>query len=142
MKLIGHHHQRKKDGSNSNSSRTSPSKLEDTELVKNSLLATNSGDFDEDSKFCAPNRFPHKTNFGNLKLIQVSLRSVSYFELVFMPVRTQSHVGGTGCDCVVYIRKPPRYMLTSTICFWAVPAAPLRGCHGPSQMWVITICYL
>ncbi|PSR98709.1 Homoserine O-succinyltransferase [Actinidia chinensis var. chinensis] len=49
MKLIGHHHQRKKDGSNSNSSRTSPSKLEDTEFVKNSLLATTSGDFDEDT---------------------------------------------------------------------------------------------
>ncbi|GFY88827.1 remorin family protein [Actinidia rufa] len=48
MKLIGAHHQRKKDGSNRNSSRTSPSKLEDTEFVKNSLLATNSGDFDEE----------------------------------------------------------------------------------------------
>lgn len=39
MKLMGPHHQRKKDGSNSNSSRTSPSKLEDSEFVKNSLLA-------------------------------------------------------------------------------------------------------
>ncbi|XP_057510745.1 uncharacterized protein LOC130793109, partial [Actinidia eriantha] len=48
MKLIGAHHQKKKGGSNSNSSRTSPSKLEDTEFVKNSLLATDSGDFDED----------------------------------------------------------------------------------------------
>ena len=48
MKLIGAHHQKKKGGSNSNSSRTSPSKLEDTEFVKNSLLATNSGDFDEE----------------------------------------------------------------------------------------------
>lgn len=36
---MGPHHQRKKDGSNSNSSRTSPSKLEDSEFVKNSLLA-------------------------------------------------------------------------------------------------------
>lgn len=39
-------HQRKKDGSNSNSSRTSPSKLEDSEFVNNSLLAS-SVDFDE-----------------------------------------------------------------------------------------------
>ncbi|XP_052179369.1 uncharacterized protein LOC127792809 [Diospyros lotus] len=49
MKLIGPHNQRKKGGSNSNSSRTSPSKLEDSEFVKNSLLATNSGDFDEEA---------------------------------------------------------------------------------------------
>ncbi|KAL7211369.1 hypothetical protein ACSBR2_014278 [Camellia fascicularis] len=47
MKLIGAHQQRKKDGSNSNSSRTSPSKLEDAEFVKNSLL--NNGDFDEEA---------------------------------------------------------------------------------------------
>ncbi|XP_012072174.1 uncharacterized protein LOC105634028 isoform X2 [Jatropha curcas] len=40
MKLMGPHHNRKKDGSNSNSSRTSPSRLEDTEFVNNSLLAT------------------------------------------------------------------------------------------------------
>lgn len=46
MKLIG---QRKKDGSNCNSSRTSPSKLEDSEFVKNSLLAAQSGDFDEEA---------------------------------------------------------------------------------------------
>lgn len=44
MKLMGH--QRKKDGSNSNSARTSPSKLEDSEFVKNSLLSS-SLDFDE-----------------------------------------------------------------------------------------------
>ncbi|XAR72509.1 hypothetical protein NMG60_11019176 [Bertholletia excelsa] len=48
MKLMGPHHQRKKDGSNSNSSRTSPSKLEDSEFVRNSLLATKSGNFDEE----------------------------------------------------------------------------------------------
>ncbi|KAI8000750.1 Remorin 4.1 [Camellia lanceoleosa] len=47
MKLIGAHQQRKKDGSNSNSSRTSPSKLEDAEFVKDSLL--NNGDFDEEA---------------------------------------------------------------------------------------------
>ncbi|XP_015583181.1 uncharacterized protein LOC8276587 isoform X2 [Ricinus communis] len=41
MKLLGPHHNRKKDGSNCNSSRTSPSRLEDTEFVKNSLLASN-----------------------------------------------------------------------------------------------------
>lgn len=48
MKLIGPHNQRKKEGSNSNSSRTSPARLEDSEFVKNSLLATQSGDFDEE----------------------------------------------------------------------------------------------
>ncbi|XP_021640661.2 uncharacterized protein LOC110635579 isoform X2 [Hevea brasiliensis] len=41
MKLMGPHHNRKKDGSNSNSSRTSPSRLDDTEFDKNSLLASN-----------------------------------------------------------------------------------------------------
>lgn len=40
-------HNKKKDGSNSNSSRTSPSKLGDTEFV-NSLLASSNGDFDEE----------------------------------------------------------------------------------------------
>ncbi|KAF8408828.1 hypothetical protein HHK36_004897 [Tetracentron sinense] len=49
LKLLGPHHQRRKDGSNSNSSRTSPSKLEDTEFVKNSLLASKNGDFDEEA---------------------------------------------------------------------------------------------
>lgn len=44
MKLMGH--QRKKDSSNSNSARTSPSKLDDSEFVKNGLLAS-SLDFDE-----------------------------------------------------------------------------------------------
>lgn len=48
MKLIGPHHQKKKDGSNSNSSRTSPSRLEDSEFVKNSLLAAQNGDFGEE----------------------------------------------------------------------------------------------
>lgn len=45
---MGPHHQRKKDGSNSNSSRTSPSKLGDTEFVNNSLLDTNNGDSDQE----------------------------------------------------------------------------------------------
>ena len=40
MKLIGPHHLRKKDGSNSNSTRTSPSRHQDAEFVKNSLLAS------------------------------------------------------------------------------------------------------
>lgn len=49
MKLIGPHHQKKKkEGSNSNSSRTSPARLEDSEFVNNSLLATQSGDFEEE----------------------------------------------------------------------------------------------
>ncbi|KAK9267889.1 hypothetical protein L1049_010326 [Liquidambar formosana] len=49
MKLIGPHHQRKKDGSNSNSSRTSPSKVGDAEFVKNSLLAQENEDFYEEA---------------------------------------------------------------------------------------------
>lgn len=44
---MGPHHHRKKDGSNSNSARTSPSKLEDSEYVKNSLLTPSDRDFDE-----------------------------------------------------------------------------------------------
>ncbi|KAH1066268.1 hypothetical protein J1N35_031255 [Gossypium stocksii] len=47
MKLMGPHHHRKKDGSNSNSSRTSPSRIEDAEFV-NSLLTSNNDDFDEE----------------------------------------------------------------------------------------------
>ncbi|KAG8637467.1 hypothetical protein MANES_15G125100v8 [Manihot esculenta] len=41
MKLMGPHYNRKRDGSNSNSSRTSPARLDDTEFVKNSLLESN-----------------------------------------------------------------------------------------------------
>ncbi|GLU22619.1 hypothetical protein SLE2022_386810 [Rubroshorea leprosula] len=48
MKLMGPHN-KKKDGSNSNSARTSPSRLEDNEFVKNSLLASKSGDFGEEA---------------------------------------------------------------------------------------------
>ncbi|KAG6756289.1 hypothetical protein POTOM_039715 [Populus tomentosa] len=48
MKLMGPHHHRNKDGSNGKSSRTSPSKLEDTEFFKDSLFASNSGDFREE----------------------------------------------------------------------------------------------
>uniref|UniRef100_A0A2P2JFY9 Remorin C-terminal domain-containing protein n=1 Tax=Rhizophora mucronata TaxID=61149 RepID=A0A2P2JFY9_RHIMU len=48
MKLVGSHQKRKKDGSNSDSARTSPSKLEDNEFIKNSLLASKSGDFGEE----------------------------------------------------------------------------------------------
>lgn len=49
VKLMGSQNQKKKDGSNCNSSRTSPSRLEDSELVKNSLLAD--GDFGEEGWF-------------------------------------------------------------------------------------------
>ncbi|MBA0599125.1 hypothetical protein Gorai_005360 [Gossypium raimondii] len=49
MKLMGPHHMRKKDGSNSNSSRTSPSRIEDAEFI-NSLLASKNGDFDDEVK--------------------------------------------------------------------------------------------
>ncbi|KAI7997694.1 hypothetical protein LOK49_LG10G01617 [Camellia lanceoleosa] len=63
MKLIGEaaQHKRKKDGSNSNSARTSPSKLEDSEFVNNSLLATMTGDFDDHGILCdsAPSLFSH-----------------------------------------------------------------------------------
>lgn len=38
---MGPHYNRKRDGSNSNSSRTSPARLDDTEFVKNSLLESN-----------------------------------------------------------------------------------------------------
>lgn len=51
IKLMGPHHNRKKDGSNSNSARTSPSKLEDSEFVRNSLLAAKNGDFDDEGLF-------------------------------------------------------------------------------------------
>lgn len=47
MKLIGPHHNRKKDGSNSNSARTSPSRLDDSEFVRNSLL---NGGFDDEGQ--------------------------------------------------------------------------------------------
>lgn len=47
MKLLGSHHLRKKDGSNSNSSRTSPSRIEDAEFV-NSLLASKDGNLDDE----------------------------------------------------------------------------------------------
>ncbi|KAL7089432.1 hypothetical protein ACP275_13G186500 [Erythranthe tilingii] len=44
MKLIGHN-QKKKDGSNCNSSRTSPSRMDDSDFVNNSLLSSPNGDF-------------------------------------------------------------------------------------------------
>ncbi|CAJ1935577.1 unnamed protein product [Sphenostylis stenocarpa] len=47
MKLLGPHHYKKKDGSNSNSSRTSPSRLEDAEFV-NSLLASKTDNLDDE----------------------------------------------------------------------------------------------
>ncbi|XP_028759167.1 flocculation protein FLO11 [Neltuma alba] len=47
MKLMGAHHHKKKDGSNCNSSRTSPSRLEDAEFV-NSLLASKSDSLDDE----------------------------------------------------------------------------------------------
>lgn len=50
MKLMGQ--QRKKEGSNTNSSRTSPSKLEDTEFVRNSLLASDLEDFYQGQLLC------------------------------------------------------------------------------------------
>lgn len=46
--------QRKKEGSNTNSARTSPSKLEDTELVRNSLLASDLEDFYQEGQLLWP----------------------------------------------------------------------------------------
>ncbi|CAA3025925.1 Hypothetical predicted protein [Olea europaea subsp. europaea] len=62
MKLMGPQHQKKKEESNCGSSRTSPARLEDSKLVKNSLLATQSGDFDEEA--CSLEVPPFK--YGNL----------------------------------------------------------------------------
>lgn len=55
MKLMGPHHHKKKDGSNCNSSRTSPSKLEDIEFARNSLLlSAESGDFEDEGLCSSP----------------------------------------------------------------------------------------
>lgn len=51
MKIIGPHNHKKKEGSNSNSARTSPSKLEDSEFVKNSLLASKNPEFDDEGLY-------------------------------------------------------------------------------------------
>ncbi|KAF7842901.1 microtubule-associated protein futsch [Senna tora] len=48
MKLMGPHHHKKKEGSNCNSSRTSPSRLEDAEFVKNNLLESKSDNLDDE----------------------------------------------------------------------------------------------
>ncbi|XP_051125042.1 uncharacterized protein LOC127247288 [Andrographis paniculata] len=48
MKLVGPHRQKKKDGSNCNSSRTSPARLDDSEFVNNSLLSSTNEDFSEE----------------------------------------------------------------------------------------------
>ncbi|KAM7530450.1 hypothetical protein LguiB_033860 [Lonicera macranthoides] len=74
MKLMGPHHQRKGDGSNSNSSRTSPSKLGDTEFVKNSLLDTNNGDSDQEVSSLEVSSLKLSSNSG-LDHSQVSLNS-------------------------------------------------------------------
>lgn len=54
MKLMGTHNSKKKEGSNSNSSRTSPVRLQvsdDTEFSKNSLLASKPDSDDDDNGF-------------------------------------------------------------------------------------------
>lgn len=61
---MGPHHHKKKDGSNSNSSRTSPSKLEDSEFVRNSLLlSTESGDFEEEGLSVSHSLLSHFYSF-------------------------------------------------------------------------------
>ncbi|RAL49784.1 hypothetical protein DM860_002075 [Cuscuta australis] len=73
MKLVGVHHQRKtKDGStsNCNSSRTSPSKVDDSEFVKNSLLAASY--FDEEAF-----KLPGDTLFPNGSQSFVQTKEIS-----------------------------------------------------------------
>ncbi|KAJ4976571.1 hypothetical protein NE237_001677 [Protea cynaroides] len=49
LKLMGSHHQKRKDGTSNTTSRTSPVRLhDDAELVKNNLLASKNGDFDDE----------------------------------------------------------------------------------------------
>jgi len=48
MKLLGPHHHRKKDGSNTNSSRTSPARLEEDAEFVNSLLASKNDNLDDE----------------------------------------------------------------------------------------------
>ncbi|KAL9383547.1 hypothetical protein Peur_023870 [Populus x canadensis] len=55
MKLMGPHHHRHKDGSNGKSSRTSPSKLEDTEFFNDSLFASNIVEISVKKVVAAPN---------------------------------------------------------------------------------------
>ncbi|CDP05668.1 unnamed protein product [Coffea canephora] len=101
MKLIG---QRKKDGSNSNSSRTSPTKLEDSEFVKNSLLATQSGDFDEEAS---------SLNVSSVKLSENSVSTAGQGDSISCqpseamprgngevdPVKTQRTSKGENANC-------------------------------------------
>lgn len=54
VKLMGISPKKRKEGSNCNSSRTSPARLEDSEFVKNSLLASNSEDFDDSASNAGP----------------------------------------------------------------------------------------
>ncbi|KAG8634710.1 uncharacterized protein LOC110604589 isoform X2 [Manihot esculenta] len=81
MKLMGPHHNRKKDGSNSNSSRTSPSRLDDAEFVNNSLLASNDEEGDPavdlsqvDQPSCQPKEtlLKENGNVGRVKMQQFS----------------------------------------------------------------------
>ncbi|MED6208079.1 hypothetical protein PIB30_041633 [Stylosanthes scabra] len=77
MKLIGPHHLKKKDGSNSNSTRTSPLKHDDAELMKNSLLASETNNLLEEvtsSSLEVPPLKPssdamvHQNNMGLVKV--------------------------------------------------------------------------
>ncbi|KAK4751168.1 hypothetical protein SAY87_004650 [Trapa incisa] len=49
LKLMGPHNHNKKEASNSSSARTSPSRLEDSEFVKNSLLASENPEFNDEA---------------------------------------------------------------------------------------------
>ncbi|KAI3455968.1 hypothetical protein Pfo_012631 [Paulownia fortunei] len=80
MKLVGSHHQKKKDGSNSNSSRTSPARLEDSEFVKNSLLAAQNGDFGEEAS--SSEVLPIKSGSATLDVSQVDGNPLQSKELV------------------------------------------------------------
>uniref|UniRef100_A0A7C9EDP4 Remorin C-terminal domain-containing protein n=2 Tax=Opuntia streptacantha TaxID=393608 RepID=A0A7C9EDP4_OPUST len=54
VKLMGISPKKRKEGSNCNSSRTSPARLEDSEFVKNSLLACSNEDFDASASSAGP----------------------------------------------------------------------------------------
>ncbi|KAK4768332.1 hypothetical protein SAY87_003473 [Trapa incisa] len=59
MKLMGPHNHKKREGSNSNSTRTSPSKLQDSEFVKNSLLASDNPVLDDEVPAVQVKPAPH-----------------------------------------------------------------------------------
>ena len=79
MKLMGSHNNKKREGSNNNSSRTSPVRLEvsdGTEFSKNSLLASNSDSYDDDNGFVS--RLPYLCLSQNCHLLCFWLKSLFF----------------------------------------------------------------